>query len=387
MSTIKAGVIGTGFIGPAHVEALRRLGTVEVAALAEAGQSLAQEKAASLCIGKAYGDYRDLLADPDIQVVHNCTPNFLHFEITRAALKAGKHVVSEKPLAMNSRESGDLVRLAKERGLVNAIDFNYRYYALVQQARQMVRKGALGDRIYAVHGSYLQDWLYLDTDYNWRLEPERSGESRAVADIGSHWMDLVQFITGSKIVAVYADLATIHPIRKKPLIEIETYAGKELQPGEYEEMPIHTEDYATVLLKFDNGAHGAMTVCQVAAGRKNRLYFEIDGSKAAVAWDQERPNEMWVGYREKANEMLMKDPSLLDPEAKRYAAYPGGHPEAYPDAPKFFFRNVYGFIAAGKDPNRDPVDFSTFLDGHHEILICEAVLESSKQDRWVEVRY
>ena len=387
MEKIKTGVIGTGFIGPAHVEALRRLGFVEVAALAEAGQELAEEKAAMLSVGKAYGDYRDLLADPEIQVVHNCTPNFLHFEITRAALEAGKHVVSEKPLAMTSEESAELVRLAKEKGLVNAIDFNYRYYALVQQARAMVEQGELGDRIYAVHGSYLQDWLYLDTDYNWRLEPERSGESRAVADVGSHWMDLMQFITGARITSVYGDLATIHPIRKKPLIEIETYAGKELQPGEYEEMPIHTEDYATVLLKFDNGARGAMTVCQVAAGRKNRLYFEIDGSKCAVAWDQERPNEMWVGYREKANEVLIKDPSLLAPEAKRYADYPGGHPEAYPDGPKFFFRNVYTFIAEGKDPNKDKVDFSTFLDGHHEILICEAVLESSKRKAWVEVKY
>ncbi|MCK5327878.1 MAG: Gfo/Idh/MocA family oxidoreductase, partial [Candidatus Latescibacteria bacterium] len=224
MKKIKTGVIGTGFIGPVHVEALRRLGFVEVAALAEAGRELAQEKAAQLSVDKAYGDYRELLADPEIQVVHNCTPNFMHFEITRAALLAGKHVVSEKPLAMTSEESAELVRLAKEKGLVNAVDFNYRYYALVQQARAMAASGALGDRIYAVHGSYLQDWLYLDTDYNWRLEPERSGESRAVADVGSHWMDLMQFITGAKITAVYGDLATIHPIRKKPLIEIETYA-------------------------------------------------------------------------------------------------------------------------------------------------------------------
>jgi predicted dehydrogenase len=340
-----------------------------------------------LSVDQAYGDYWELLEDPEIQEVHNCTPNFMHFDINRAALLAGKHVVSEKPLAMTSKESAELVRVAKITGLVNAVDFNYRYYALVQQARAMVESGKVGDRIYAVHGSYLQDWLYLDTDYNWRLEPERSGESRAVADIGSHWMDLMQFITGAKITSVYGDLATIHPTRKKPLVEIETYAGKELQPGEYREIPIRTEDYATVLLRFDNGARGAMTVCQVAAGRKNRLYFEIDGSKCAVSWDQERPNEMWVGYREKANEVLIKDPSLLDPEAKRYADYPGGHPEAYPDGPKFFFRNVYSFIAEGKDPNKDKVDFSTFLDGHHEILICEAILESHRQKAWGEVKY
>ncbi|MFH1008396.1 MAG: Gfo/Idh/MocA family oxidoreductase [Candidatus Latescibacterota bacterium] len=383
MKKIKTGVIGTGFIGPAHVEALRRLGFVEVVALAESSQKLAEDKAAMLSIDRAYGDYRDLLADPEIQVVHNCTPNFLHHKITRAALEAGKHVVSEKPLAMTSVESAELVCLARDKGLVNAIDFNYRYYALVQQAKAMVQSGELGDRIYAVHGSYLQDWLYLDTDYNWRLEPERSGPSRAVADVGSHWMDLMQFVTGAKITAVYGDLATIHAVRKKPLVEIETYAGKELEPGEYEEMPIDTEDYATVLLQFDNGARGAMTVSQVAAGRKNRLFFEIDGSKCALSWDQERPNEMWVGHREKANEVLIKDPSLLAPEAKRYADYPGGHPEAYPDGPKFLFRNVYTFIAAGRDPNKDPVNFSTFQDGHREIVICEAILESHKQGKWV----
>ena len=252
MQRIKAGIIGTGFIGPAHVEALRRLGYVEVAAVAERGQELAQRKADELSIPKAYGDYKQLLADPEIQVVHNCTPNHLHFEVNRDIMAAGKHVVSEKPLAMNSKESRELVRLARQAGVVNAIDFNYRYMPLVQQARLMCQsKGDVG-RVLAVHGSYLQDWLYKETDWNWRLVPELSGDSRAVADIGSHWCDLIQFVTGLKIVRVMADLVTIHPVRKRPKVEVETYAGKVLKPEDMEDVKINTEDYASILLEFED---------------------------------------------------------------------------------------------------------------------------------------
>ncbi len=382
MRTIKAGIIGTGFIGPAHLEAVRRLGFVEVVALAERDQATAEAKAAQLHIPRAYGEYRALLADPEIEVVHNCTPNNLHFEVNAAILAAGKHCVSEKPLAMNAEESRALVTLAKEKGLVNAVDFNYRFYPLVQQAKAMCADGDVGE-IYAIHGSYLQDWLYLDTDYNWRLEPEVSGESRAVADIGSHWCDLVQFITGRQITEVYGDLVTVHQTRKKPKGPIETYAGKLLRPEDYQEVPITTEDYATVLFVLDNGAHGAFTVSQVAAGRKNRLYYEIDGGKCALSWDQERPNELWVGYREKPNEQFIKDPSLLKEAARPYAHYPGGHPEGYPDGPKNLFRNVYLTVAG--DPNALP--YSTFEDGHREVAICDAILQSHRQREWVKVQY
>jgi predicted dehydrogenase len=387
MQKIKAGIIGTGFIGPAHVEALRRLGYVEVAAVAERGQELAQRKADELSIPKAYGDYKQLLADPDIQVVHNCTPNHLHFEVNRDILAAGKHVVSEKPLAMNSTESKELVRLAAQAGVVNAIDFNYRYMPLVQQARAMCQREDVG-RVLAVHGSYLQDWLFKETDWNWRLVPELSGDSRAVADVGSHWCDLIQFITGLKIVRVMADLVTIHPKRKRPKVEVETYAGKVLTPEEMEDVAIGTEDYASILLEFEDpsggrGPHGVLTVNQCAAGRKNRLYYEIDGAKCALSWDQEKPNELWVGHRDRPNETLMKDPSLLYPEARDYAHYPGGHNEAYPDGPKNLFRNVYGFIAGVRPGD----DFATFQDGHNEIAICEAVMNSAKAKQWVDVQY
>ena len=383
MKHIKAGIIGTGFIGPAHVEALRRLGYVEVAAVAERGQELAERKATELSIPNAYGDYRQLLADPEIKVVHNCTPNHLHFEVNRDILAAGKHVISEKPLAMNSTESRELVRLAEASGVVHAIDFNYRYMPLVQQARVMCQAADDVGRVLAIHGSYLQDWLHKENDWNWRLVPEMSGDSRAVADIGSHWCDLVQFITGLKIVRVMADLVTIHPVRKRPKKEVETYAGKVLQPEELEDISIQTEDYASILLEFDSGAHGVLTVNQCAAGRKNRLYFEIDGSKSALAWNQERPNELWVGRRDGPNQTIMKDPSLLYPAAREYAHYPGGHNEAYPDGPKNLFRNVYGFIAGVRPGN----DFATFVDGHNEIAICDAVLKSSRQKQWTDVEY
>jgi len=331
MRTVKAGIIGTGFIGPMHVEAARRLGFVDMIALAEMNADLARDKAAQLAIPTAYGDYRELLANADVEVVHICTPNTSHYPMTKEAIAAGKSVIVEKPLAMNSRESRELTELARKADCVAAVDFNYRFYPLNQQARAMVADGEVGD-IYVVQGSYLQDWLYLETDYNWRVEPNLGGESRAVADVGSHWCDLMQFIIGHKITSVYADLAIIHHTRMKPKRAVETYAGKELTPEDYEPVPISTEDYATVLLRFDGGARGVLTVCQVAAGRKNRLYYEIDGSKCALAYDQEDPERLWIGRRERPNQILMRDPSLLAAGVRKYMHTPGGHPEATPTA-------------------------------------------------------
>jgi predicted dehydrogenase len=383
MTTIKAGVIGTGFIGPAHVEALRRLGYVEVVAVAERDAELAQAKAEAMSIPRAYGDYRDMLTDDEIQVVHNCTPNNLHFQINKDILAAGKHVVSEKPLAVNSAESRELVRLAEASGLVHAINFNYRYMPLVQQARQMCQVAGDVGRVYAVHGSYLQDWLLWETDWNWRLVPEVSGDTRAVADIGSHWCDLVQFVTGLRIVRVMADLVTIHPVRRRPKVELESFAGKVQRSEDLEDVAINTEDYASVLVEFDSGAHGMFNVSQVSAGWKNGLRFEVDGSRCALAWNQERSNELWVGRRDGPNQMILKDPAVLYPAVREYSHYPGGHNEGYPDGPKNLFRNVYGFIA-GERPGGD---FATFVDGHRAVAICEAVLASSRQKQWVDVCY
>lgn len=385
MRKVKAAIIGTGFIGPAHLEAARRLGFVDIAALAEMDQATAEAKAAQLGIERAYGDWRQLLADPDIEVVHLCTPNTLHYPLAVEALKAGKHVFSEKPLAMNSAESKELVALAKQTGRINAVDFNYRFYPLNQEVRTRVQSGESGKPL-VITGSYLQDWLMLPTDYNWRIEPQAGGESRAVADVGSHWCDLIMFITGQKITRVYADLAVIHKTRMKPKKAIETYAGKELTPEDYEPVPVTTEDYGTVLFEMDGGARGTFTVCQVSAGRKNRLYYEIDCEKTAFAFDQEDVERLWIGRRDGANQVLMRDASLLSSDAKACTSYPGGHPEGYPDGLKNFMKAFYTFVAEGGDPSAG-CPFPTFVDGHNEIAIVEAVLASAKAKQWVEVAY
>ncbi len=381
MEKFKVGVIGTGFIGPAHVEALSRLSNTDVVALAECSDEIARSKADMLGIEKHYGDYRHLLDDDDIQSVHICSPNYLHFEMAKAALVAGKHVICEKPLAISVAQAEELVDVAKKKGLVNAVNFNIRYYPLMRQVRTMVQKGDVGD-VLAVQGSYLQDWLFHSTDYNWRLEPEESGKSRAIADIGSHWMDLVEHITGLRITEVCADFATFHKIRKKPLKPVETYAGKVLKPEDYQDVPINTEDYATVLFKFENDGRGVMTVNQVAAGRKNRLYFEIDGSREAIAWESEMPNQIWIGKRDGNNEIMMRDPSLVYPEAANLIGYPGGHNEGFPDTFKQLFKEVYAHIADGSSR---PCPHPTFEDGLREMVLCDAIMESNSRQAWVTV--
>ena len=332
MSKIKVGVVGTGFIGPAHIEALRRLPNVEVAALCEVNIDLATNKAKQLGIEKAC-TFDELLAMEDVQSVHICTPNFLHFSQSKAALLAGKHVICEKPLAKDLHEAEELVALAAKTGLVNAVHFNLRYYPLVRQMKTMREKGDLGD-VYSILGSYLQDWLFYETDYNWRLEPDKSGDSRAIADIGSHLLDVMEYITGLRIVEVMADFNTVHKTRKKPLKTIETYSGLTLRPEDYADVPINTEDHANVLLRFDNGNRGSVTVSQVAAGRKNQLKLEIAGSKQTFAWNSESPNELWVGNRNTSNQLLMRDPSLAYPEASAIMSFPGGHNEGFPDTSK-----------------------------------------------------
>jgi predicted dehydrogenase len=382
MKTVKVGVIGVGFIGPAHIEALRRLPGIEVAAIAHSSDAKAKAKAEELGVQKAFGDYRRLLELEEIQAVHVCTPNHLHFPQTRDALQAGKHVVCEKPLAATVGEAEQLVELAQKTGLRSAVHFNVRYYPLLEHIRAMIGSGELGE-IYSVQGSYLQDWLFYDTDYNWRLEPEFSGDSRAVADIGSHWMDLIEHLTGRRIAEVCADFATVHELRKKPLKPLETFAGKLLKPEDYKQIPIETEDYATVMLRFSGGAHGVFTVSQVSAGRKNRIYFEIDGSKRAVAWESELPNQMWVGRRDGPNELLLRDPSLVHAESRALIGFPGGHNEGFPDTSKQLFRQFY---AAVRTPGGVSPQYPTFRDGLRELVLCDTILQSSRKRSWVSVK-
>ena len=375
------GVVGTGFIGPAHIEGLRRLG-FQISGIVDIDPATARQKAAELRVDRAYDSLEEMLADTSIHVVHITTPNYLHYPHVKAALEAGKHVVCEKPLAMNSTQSAELVKLAAARGLANAVNFNIRFYPLAHQSRALMQSGEIG-KPYIIQGSYLQDWLLYDTDWNWRLVPELGGDMRAVADIGSHWLDLVTFITGLRIERVCADFATFIPARKKPTKAIDTFGGKLLKPEDYVEQPIHTEDYATVLLRFENGARGALTVSQVSAGRKNRLFFEIDGSKSSLVWDSERPNELFIGHRERPNELLLKDPSLLAPEARRIASYPGGHNEGFPDTFKQLYSTFYRYLNAGDFTARP--DFPAFADGHYELVLGEAILQSAREQKWIDV--
>ena len=381
------GIVGAGFVGPHHVDAVRRLGFVDVVAVAGSSDASAKAKADALGARKAYGNYEALLDDPDVHVVHNATPNYLHYPVNAAAIARGKHVVSDKPLAMTAAEAKKLLDAANKAGIVHAVTFNYRGNPLVQQARLAIARGDIG-RPHFLVGYYLQDWLLKDTDYSWRLEPDKGGASSALGDIGSHWCDLAQHISGLRITEVLGDITTVIPKRKKPRGSREAF-----QTGGANEqvdvVDIKVEDLASVLLKFDNGAKGCFSVGQVCAGHKNDLILEISGAKSSLRWRQEHQNELWLGHRDKPNEILQKDPSLIDSEVRGYAHLPGGHQESWTDAFSNLMRDIYGFIAAGKkasDPH--PPAFATFEDGYRANCIVEAILESAKQGSvWKKVSY
>ena len=273
------------------------------------------------------------------------------------------------------------MRLAEEAGVVNAIHFNYRNYPLVQHMHAMVKSGKLG-RLFLLHGSYLQDWLIKETDYNWRVEKAAGGASRAVGDIGSHWFDTVQFITQDPIVEVMANMSIVHPTRKKPKQAVQTYSGKILTADDYTDAPVDTEDAATILFKTQSGATGSVVISQISAGRKNRLSLEADYAEAALAWNQEEPNDLWVGRRDTPNEAMIKDAALMDESVRDFSHYPGGHPEGYAEGPLNLFQNIYGHLKSGR---KTPVTFSTFKDGHNGLLICDAVLKSHETRAWASV--
>jgi predicted dehydrogenase len=305
------------------------------------------------------GDYRAILRDPAIDVVHICTPNAQHFSMAREALEAGKHVVCEKPLATTIEEAQELVALAARRGLRNCVDHNLRYYPMVQQLRRMREAGDLGE-ILIVQGTYSQDWLLYDTDWNWRITAKDGGPSRCMADIGSHWFDMAEHVTGLRVSSLCADLQTFHTTRKQPKHAIETFANKLLGPEDYIETPVNTEDFGAVIFRMGARARGSVTASQVSAGRKNRLNIEVYGTKAAASWDQERPNELWIGHRETGNQLILKDPSLLKPEARSYADLPGGHTEGYDDTAKQVFRRFYASVS---DPGVSP-EYPQFAESH-----------------------
>ena len=377
ITEIGAAVVGTGFIGVVHVEALRRLG-VQVHGVVGSTRERASARSRELGLPRAYESFQAMLDDRRVEVVHITSPNHLHLEHARAALQAGKHVVCEKPLAMTPAQSAELLELAERSGRVHAVNFNIRFYPINQHVHGMVKSGELGD-VRLVSGHYLQDWLLLDTDWNWRLEPQLGGDLRAVSDIGSHWMDLTTFLTGRRITSVMADLTTFIKTRRQPAGPVETFAVE--RSGTTIAREITTEDAATILLRYEGGARGALTVSQVSPGRKNSLVFEIDGAKAAASWNSERPDELWLGHRGRPNEVLLRDPAILNAEGRKAATLPGGHAEGFADTFKALYAAVYRAVAEGRPGSGYP----TFADGDDEMLVCEAVARSSHEGRWVDV--
>ncbi len=378
MKTIKTAIFGTGFMGRVHLEGVRRVESVEAVAIVGRNEDAARRLASGFGVAKVTTDYREVLRDPAVDAVHICTPNAQHFSMAKEALEAGKHVLCEKPLTTTVAESEELASLAAQKGLRNCVCHNLRYYPQVQQMRRLRESGELGD-ILVVQGTYSQDWLLYDTDWNWRVDSKAGGPSRCMADIGSHWFDMAEHVTGLRVASLCADLQTFHPTRKQPKHSVETFANKMMGPEDYIETRIDTEDFGAVVFRMGDRTRGSMTASQVSAGRKNGLRMEVYGTKASVAWNQERPDELWVGHRDSGNGIFVKDPSLLAPGARSYADLPGGHSEGYDDTFKQVFRRFYASIR-GEAP-----EYPQFADGLRQLVILNGVLESNRKRGWIEV--
>jgi predicted dehydrogenase len=376
--SIRTAVVGTGFMGRVHLEMLRRVEHVEIAGIAGRNSVAARQLGSAFSVPRL--SLEAVLQDRSIHAVHLCTPNALHFTQVKEALLAGKHVLCEKPLATSVEQAEELVSLAAKKDLRNAVCHNLRYYPMVQQMRRMREDGDLGE-ILVVQGTYSQDWLLHEADWNWRVTAKDGGPSRCMADIGSHWFDTAEHVTGLRVHALCADLETVHKTRKQPKKAVETFANKMLAADDYTDTPVDTEDFGAVMFRLGPRARGGMTASQVSAGRKNRMSIEIYGTKSGVAWDQERPDELWVGHRDSPNCVMVKDPSLLKPAARAYADLPGGHSEGYDDTFKQVFRRFYRSIA---DPSA-PRDYPQFPDGLRQLVILRAELESNHTRGWVEV--
>ena len=377
---ITVGLIGAGYIGPIHLGALARLGGVRVKTVIDVNGELAKKAAAAYNVPNSGTDHREVIKDPEIDVIHNCTPNKYHYQITKEAMEAGKQVLSEKPLAMDLKEAEELVELAEKKRAVTGIDFCYRYYPVVQEMAVRVRRGDAG-AVRMVSGSYFQDWLSREIDWTWRLLRSESGESNITADLGSHWFDLIQFVTGLKVREVIGDLATLIPVRKRPTRQV--LAFEKVEEVESEEVEVELEDYSSILFRLSNGAPGSFTTSQVCAGRKSDTEFQIYGSECSYAWNHKEATVMWIGHREKANEILIENPTLQDPSTAAYASLPAGHPLGYHDAVMNLFKDYYEAVdKGGKGRELRP----TFQTGFEEMKILEAILASHEKRSWVEVK-
>jgi predicted dehydrogenase len=380
MKTIRTAIIGTGFMGRVHLEALRRLEFVEAVAIAGRNIEAARRLGTGFSIPTITADYHEVLRNAESDAVHICTPNAQHFSMAKDALEAGKHVICEKPLATSVEEGEELVSLAAGRGLRNCVCHNLRYYPMVQQMRRMREAGDLGE-VLVVQGTYSQDWLLYDTDWNWRVDAKAGGPSRCMADIGSHWFDMAEHVTGLRVTSLCADLQTFHPTRKRPKHSVETFANKLLRAEDYVETVVDTEDFGAVIFRMGGRARGSVTASQVSAGRKNRFSIEVYGTRSSVAWDQERPDELWVGHRDTANQIFVKDPSLLKHEARSYADLPGGHSEGYDDTFKQVFRRFYASIGE----SGQAAEYPQFVDGLRQLTILNAALQSNRTRSWIDV--
>ncbi len=386
ISPIKVGILGTGWAAGRHAEALRRLPGVELAAVAGRDPAGAAAFAERCGVASAHPSAEALLEDPSIDAVHVCTVNAVHAEQARDALAAGKHVLCEKPLGVSANETCELVALAEEarseRGLVSAVCFNYRHYPVIEHVRRALARQDYG-RAHFVHGAYLQDWLLLETDWSWRLEERAGGRSRAVADIGSHWSDLAQHLLGASVVEVLADLTILHHERRRPVGAVQTFAAAPAR--ETEPVAITTEDFGTVMLRFDSGARGSFVVSQTSAGHKNQLTLDVDGAHASLAWDQERPERVWIGQRCGPNLELVRDPALLEAPVESRSALPAGHPEGWNDALLELASGFYATVRAARDGREHASSPATFADGHRIVQLVDAIVDSHECGAWVAV--
>lgn len=377
---LNVGLIGTGYMGTIHLEELARINNVQVVAVADPNIDLAKKTAQRFNIDRAYSDYKNILSDPDIHVIHNCTPNKPHYVINKEALNLGRHVFSEKPLAMTLEEAEELQELAEKKGAKTAINFCYRYYPVVQEMAFRVRRGDAG-QIIMVTGTWFQDWLSNPTDYSWRLETSESGSSNITADLGSHWFDLIQFVTGLKITKVIGDFATLIQIRKKP--DRQVLAFEKADEVKTKDFKVKLEEYSAVLFRLSNGSPGSFTMCQACNGRKSDTEFQIYGSLCSFAWDHRRSSELWIGYREKPNEILIESPQLQDISNAKYAPLPAGHPLGYHDAILNLFRDYYDAVSDGAARQDDL--FPSFRSGVEEMKVLNAIIKSVKTGNWENV--
>jgi predicted dehydrogenase len=371
---VQVGIAGTGFIGGIHARSAR-LARGRLVGVTASSPERSRRAADALGADHAFESAEALATAENVDVVHICTPNHLHAPLAEIALAAGKHVICEKPLAMDSAEARRLTEAASDAPGLAAVPFVYRYYPTVREARERVRRGETG-ALRLIHGTYLQDWLLRPEDDNWRVDEHTGGASRAFADIGSHWCDLAEFVGGQRITRVCARLITAVPDRERG----EARAAFAQGDGTGERRGVGTEDAAVVQFETDGGALGAAVISQISAGRKNRLWLELDGAEESVAFDQESPESLWVGRRE-CDAVIKRDPAFLSAPAARLAKLPAGHPQGYADCFDAFVADVYAAIDGDEPAEGMPV----FADGLRAAEITDAVLTSSREGRWVDV--